>query len=70
MHVRFKREFSWLESFVFTIGFPEKMTALLFYYCLIIEFTICFWFWICSLECKSCLVRNCENDFLITNFRT
>jgi len=69
MPVRFKREFPWLESLVLTISFPEKLTALLSYCCLIIGFTICFWFWICGLECKSCLVRNCENDFSITNFR-
>jgi len=64
MLVRFTREFPWLESFVLTIGFPEKLVALLCYCCLIIEFIICAWFWICSLECKSCLVRNCENDLL------
>ena len=69
MPARFKREFPWLESLVLTISFPEKLAALLSYYCLIIGFTICFWFCICGLECKSCLVRNCENDFSITNFR-
>jgi len=25
MHVRFKREFPWLKSIVFTIAFPEKI---------------------------------------------
>jgi len=69
MPVRFKREYPWLESLVLTISFPEKLAPLLSYCCLIIGFTICFWFWICGLECKSCLVRNCENDFTITNFR-
>jgi len=56
MPVRFKREFPWLESFVLRTGFPEKLFALLSYCCLIIGFTICFWFWFCSLECKCCLV--------------
>jgi len=44
MPVRFKREFPWLESLVLTISFPEKLAALLSYCCLIIGFTICFWF--------------------------
>jgi len=29
MPVRFKREFPWLESFALTIGFLEKLVALL-----------------------------------------
>jgi len=51
---------------VFVVGL--KMTSN--FDLLITRFTICFWFWIYGLECKSCLVRNCENDFSITNFKS